>query len=80
METAVSDAINHLEMQMTTMKTTIDNLSSDENNLMAKIDKKRNELDRAEKRLKSLQGVRYCFVLRLLMHISKQRHQSRIYG
>ncbi len=59
MEAAVSDSIHQLQSQMTMMKTTIDNLASDENNLMAKIDKKKNELDRAEKRLKSLQGVRY---------------------
>lgn len=58
METAVSESIQQLSSQMQGMRSTIENLSSDEMNLMAKIDKKRMELDRAEKRLKSLQGVR----------------------
>jgi clusterin-associated protein 1 len=61
MEDAVADAMNQLQSQLTTMAATIENLGSDETNLTAKIDKKKQELDRAEKRLKSLQGVRYIF-------------------
>ena len=36
----------------------IDNVASDEANLEAKIEKKRNELERNQKRLQTLQSVR----------------------
>ena len=62
MEDAVVDAMNQLQSQLTTMAATIENLGSDETNLTAKIDRKKQELDRAEKRLKSLQGVRYTYL------------------
>jgi hypothetical protein len=38
------------------------NLASDEANLEAKLDKKRMDLERNEKRLKSLQSVRYVTI------------------
>ena len=37
----------------------IDNVASDEANLEAKIEKKKTELDRNQKRLQTLQSVRY---------------------
>ena len=37
----------------------LDNVASDEANLEAKIEKKRNELERNNKRLQTLQSVRY---------------------
>lgn len=39
-----------------------DNLQADESNLVSKIEKKKIEFDRAEKRLKSLQGVRPAYM------------------
>jgi len=38
----------------------IENIASDEANLEAKIDKKKAELERNQKRLETLQSVRYC--------------------
>lgn len=40
----------------------MDGLRADETNLFAKIEKKKQELDRADKRLKSLQGVRPAYM------------------
>ena len=40
----------------------LDNVASDEANLEAKIEKKKNELERNQKRLQTLQSVRYNFV------------------
>jgi clusterin-associated protein 1 len=57
-EKGVVNAVDSLKEQIGTTKTGLENLSSDETNLMAKIEKKKSELDRADKRLKSLQGVR----------------------
>lgn len=37
----------------------LDNVASDEANLEAKIEKKKNELERNNKRLQTLQSVRY---------------------
>ena len=39
-----------------------ENLQADEANLVSKIDKKKQEFERAEKRLKSLQGVRPAYM------------------
>lgn len=44
------------------LKSGLENLQSDETNLQAKIEKRQQELDRAEKRLKSLQGVRPAYM------------------
>ncbi|KAI8924489.1 Clusterin-associated protein-1-domain-containing protein [Entophlyctis helioformis] len=62
MERAVTEAINKLRDQMTGTRSGIENLHADETNLLAKIEKKKVELDRAEKRLKSLQGVRPAYM------------------
>lgn len=40
-------------------QTAIENVASDEANLEAKIEKKRSELERNQKRLETLQSVRY---------------------
>jgi len=58
MESTVNDSINQLKHHTAVMQATIENISSDESNLLSKIEKKKQELDRAEKRLKSLQSVR----------------------
>ncbi|KAJ3114175.1 Clusterin-associated protein 1 [Phlyctochytrium bullatum] len=62
MEVAVHDAIRSLNDQIQEMKIGLENLAADETNLMAKIEKRRQEFDRAEKRLKSLQGVRPAYM------------------
>lgn len=51
-----------LEREKQHMISTIENLSSDQTNLENKISKKREELARAENRLKSLQGVRPAYM------------------
>lgn len=43
----------------------LDNVASDEANLEAKIDKKKSELERNQKRLRTLQSVRYPHILML---------------
>lgn len=40
----------------------LDNVASDEANLEAKIEKKKNELERNNKRLQTLQSVRYSII------------------
>ncbi|KAJ3022473.1 UNVERIFIED_CONTAM: Clusterin-associated protein 1 [Siphonaria sp. JEL0065] len=58
MEVAVSGAVEALKLQISETRSAMEGLSADETNLVAKIEKRRTELERAEKRLKSLQGVR----------------------
>lgn len=41
----------------------LDNVASDEANLEAKIEKKKNELERNNKRLQTLQSVRYSIII-----------------
>ena len=55
---AVSEALNFTQKQIEATQKAIDNFSLDEANLKTKIDKKKSELDRIEKRLNSLHGVR----------------------
>ena len=62
MEKAVGDAVEKLRDDISITKNALENLSADETNLLAKIEKKKLELDRAEKRLKSLQGVRPAYM------------------
>ena len=57
-EKSVQDSLLKMHDKSNTTLLGIENSKADQTNLMAKIDKKRAELDRAEKRLKSLQGVR----------------------
>ncbi len=57
-EEAIKESIERVASQMNGMKVALEGLLSDETNLQSKIEKKRMELDRAEKRLKSLQTVR----------------------
>ncbi|KAJ3086321.1 Clusterin-associated protein 1 [Quaeritorhiza haematococci] len=59
---AVNEAIKLMQNQIISTNATLENLAADESNLVAKIDKKKVELDRAEKRLKSLQGVRPAYM------------------
>ena len=62
MEKEISDSIIQLERQKQHMISTIENLGSDQTNLENKIAKKREEVERAEKRLKSLQSVRPAYM------------------
>lgn len=58
MGAAVNELIKQIRDQSTNIQSTLENLSSDEATLLGKIEKKKIELERAEKRLKSLQVVR----------------------
>ena len=58
-ETQVHEQTRNLTGQIESTKQVVENLIADETNLQSKIEKKKLELDRAEKRLKSLQAVRY---------------------
>lgn len=45
----------------------LDNVASDEANLEAKIEKKKNELERNNKRLQTLQSVRYSIIIIIII-------------
>ncbi|KAJ3167871.1 Clusterin-associated protein 1 [Geranomyces variabilis] len=62
METSVNAAIAALATQNQSTTAALANLAADESNLVSKIEKKRVELDRAQKRLQSLQGVRPAYM------------------
>ncbi|KAJ3320324.1 Clusterin-associated protein 1 [Boothiomyces sp. JEL0866] len=62
MEKAVTEAINKLREKLNSTQNAFESLQADEYNLLAKIEKKKAELERAEKRLKSLQGVRPAYM------------------
>ncbi|KAG4093550.1 Clusterin-associated protein-1-domain-containing protein [Neocallimastix lanati (nom. inval.)] len=62
METDVNQALLHIQQKLTETQLKLENLSADEINLKGKIQKRKVELDRAEKRLKSLKSVRPTFM------------------
>ncbi|KAJ3124150.1 Clusterin-associated protein 1, partial [Physocladia obscura] len=62
MESAVVGAVEALKVQIGETRSALEGLAADETNLIAKIDKRKSELERAEKRLKSLQGVRPAYM------------------
>ncbi|KAI8916949.1 Clusterin-associated protein-1-domain-containing protein [Powellomyces hirtus] len=62
MESSVKSSIRALVELNTTTRTTLANLAADESNLISKIDKKKIELERAQKRLLSLQSVRPAYM------------------
>ncbi|KAJ3206713.1 Clusterin-associated protein 1 [Entophlyctis luteolus] len=62
MEAAILGAVETLKAHINDTRSALEGLSADETNLVAKIDKRKNELERAEKRLKSLQGVRPAYM------------------
>ncbi|ORX77144.1 hypothetical protein BCR32DRAFT_223596 [Anaeromyces robustus] len=62
METDVNQALLHIQQKLTETQLKLENLSADEVNLKGKIQKRKVELDRAEKRLKSLKSVRPTFM------------------
>ncbi|KAI8610157.1 Clusterin-associated protein-1-domain-containing protein [Chytriomyces sp. MP71] len=62
MEQAVMGAIEALKAQIAETRAGLEGLAADEHNLVAKIEKRKSELERAEKRLKSLQGVRPAYM------------------
>lgn len=57
-EKGLSGSIRAVEAEIKKTLNQIDNVASDEANLEAKIEKKRNELERNQKRLVTLQSVR----------------------
>ncbi|KAJ3343498.1 Clusterin-associated protein 1 [Gonapodya sp. JEL0774] len=62
LQTAVSDNLQQSHLQLHQMKTQLEQVGGDESNLRSKIQKKKQELDRVEKRIKSLQSVRPAFM------------------
>ncbi|KAJ1554063.1 Clusterin-associated protein 1, partial [Cladochytrium tenue] len=61
-EKGVSGAIVSLRDRIDATRSAMENLTSDEGTLAVKIDKKKAELERAEKRLRSLEGVRPAYM------------------
>jgi clusterin-associated protein 1 len=61
-EKEVITQVEHLGEKLTQTTLAFENLQADEANLIAKIEKKKQEFDRAEKRFKSLQGVRPAYM------------------
>jgi len=57
-ESAISNAYENLEKDLKKLTTQIEQLTLDDISLKAKVEKKDQELERAKKRLKSLQSVR----------------------
>ena len=57
----------------------LDNIASDEANLEAKIEKKKAELERNQKRLKSLESVRYNFDFSHIVEILCSRKIARFH-
>ena len=61
-EQSVHEAIRSSEEEISEMLSKLENASSDDSNLQGKIEKKQSELERSEKRLKSLQSVRPAYM------------------
>eukprot|EP00698_Gefionella_okellyi_P010440 TRINITY_DN2710_c0_g1_i1.p1 TRINITY_DN2710_c0_g1~~TRINITY_DN2710_c0_g1_i1.p1 ORF type:complete len:418 (+),score=102.14 TRINITY_DN2710_c0_g1_i1:122-1255(+) len=61
-EKAVQDSISGIQDEVEQMNSRLQQLSADESSLTARIEKKKAEYDRADKRLKSLQSVRPAFM------------------
>ncbi len=57
-ENCIRDSIKELQNEIESINYKIDNVAADEANLDAKIEKKRAELDRNQKRLQTLRAVR----------------------
>lgn len=57
-ERSLSQCIRAVEQEMTNVQRAIENVASDEANLETKIEKKKQELERNQKRLGTLQSVR----------------------
>lgn len=68
-ERSLRDAIVSVEKEIESSNFKIDNVASDEANLDAKIEKKKAELERHQKRLQALKAVRcdFLFLLPLLL-------------
>jgi hypothetical protein len=61
-DVAIRESLKSSNDQYLSTRQALDNLSSDQANLEAKIDKKKQDLERRQKRLKSLQGVRPSYM------------------
>lgn len=61
-ETSLAASIKAVENEIRKTLQMLDNVASDEANLEAKIEKKRNELERNQKRLQTLQSVRPAYM------------------
>lgn len=62
MVVAINDSIRTMQDSTSSIKSALQNLEADEASLVGKIEKKKIELDRAEKRLKSLKVVRPAYM------------------
>ena len=62
MEESVTEAIRGGEEEISEMLSKLENAAGDDSNLRGKIEKKQAELERSEKRLKSLQSVRPAYM------------------
>ncbi|KAI8815595.1 Clusterin-associated protein-1-domain-containing protein [Fimicolochytrium jonesii] len=62
MESTVTTSLTKLKEQISATAQALDNLAADEGSLVAKIEKKKVELERAQKRLASLQSVRPAYM------------------
>ena len=62
MERGLGKSIKAVENEIKKTLMSIDNVASDEANLETKIEKKKQELERNQKRLATLQSVRYVHV------------------
>lgn len=58
---AVERAIASLEKDLAVVRDQIDNVAASEASLDSKIDKKKSELERCEKRLQAMQKIKYIF-------------------
>jgi clusterin-associated protein 1 len=58
MESLVAEAMSNMQKQIEATQKALENFTLDESNLKSKIEKKKAELDRIEKRLGSMHGVR----------------------
>lgn len=61
-EKSIEQAIQNLRETIETMKKQSNELEADQNTLSGKIEKKKNDLERSEKRLRSIQTVRPAFM------------------
>lgn len=78
-EQSVHEAIRSSEEEISEMLSKLENASSDDSNLQGKIEKKQSELERSEKRLKSLQSVRPAYMDEFERLESDMRQQYDMY-
>lgn len=63
-ERSIKDGIKEIQTEIEKINYKIDNVAADEANLEAKIEKKKSELERNQKRLQTLRSVKYVYILK----------------